>query len=165
LSRAPSTRKRAALLLPALLGALWAARAGAAAASPPAAPRPTVAAVLADGGGYDQIGIASWYGAQHQGRRTASGARFDRKALSAAHGSLPLGTLVLVENLENGRRVALRITDRGPYVAGRIIDLSQAAAQLLDLERPGLGVVGIIVLPQPAALQQLARACSPAPLC
>ncbi len=97
--------------------------------------------------GYDEIGIASWYGGQHQGRRTASGARFDRAALTAAHPSLPFGTLVRVENLANHRSVTLSITDRGPYVAGRVIDLSQAAARRLGLEQPGIGLVGITVLP------------------
>jgi rare lipoprotein A len=104
---------------------------------------------------YDQIGIASWYGVREQGRRTASGARFDRQALTAAHPSLPFGTIVLVENLANGQSVALRITDRGPYRPGRIIDLSQAAAQRLGLEGQGLGVVGLTVLP-PAAPTQIA---------
>jgi rare lipoprotein A len=104
---------------------------------------------------YDQIGIASWYGRREQGRRTASGARFDRRALTAAHPSLPLGTIVLVENLANGQSVALRITDRGPYRPGRIIDLSQAAARRLGLEGQGLGVVGLTVVP-PATSTQIA---------
>jgi rare lipoprotein A len=90
--------------------------------------------------GYDEIGVASWYGGWHQGRPTASGARFDRAALTAAHRWLPLGTIVLVENLENGRSVALRITNRGPYKPGRVIDLSQAAARRLGLEQQGLGL-------------------------
>jgi rare lipoprotein A len=102
---------------------------------------------------YDQIGIASWYGRGEQGRRTASGARFDRRALTAAHPSLPLGTIVLVENLANGQSVALRITDRGPYRRGRIIDLSQAAARRLGLEGQGLGVVGLTVVPPAASTQ------------
>jgi rare lipoprotein A len=101
---------------------------------------------------YDQIGIASWYGGREQGRRTASGARFDRRAFTAAHPSLPFGTIVLVENLANGQSLALRITDRGPYRPGRIIDLSQAAAQRLGLKGQGLGVVGLTVLP-PAPTQ------------
>jgi rare lipoprotein A len=104
---------------------------------------------------YDEIGIASWYGGREQGRRTASGDRFDRRALTAAHPSLPFGTIVLVENLANGQNVALRITDRGPYRPGRIIDLSQAAAQRLGLEEQGLGLVGLTVVP-PAAPTQIA---------
>jgi rare lipoprotein A len=102
---------------------------------------------------YNEIGIASWYGGWHQGRPTASGARFDRAALTAAHRSLPLGTIVLVENLDNGRSVALRITDRRPYKPGRIIDLSQAAARRLGLEQPGLGLVALTVLPSDASTQ------------
>ena len=96
---------------------------------------------------YDEIGVASWYGPRHQGRRTASGTRFDMHALTAAHRFLPLGTTVRVENLANGRSVELRITDRGPYVGGRILDLSLAAAQRLGLDEPGLGLVGLTVLP------------------
>jgi rare lipoprotein A len=102
---------------------------------------------------YDEIGIASWYGEREQGRRTASGDRFDRRALAAAHPSLPFGTVVLVENLANGRSVALRITDRGPYRPGRVIDLSQAAAQRLGLEEQGLGLVALTVVPPPAPTQ------------
>lgn len=124
-----------------------------------AAPAPTgLAAQAADGKGgralaavgYDQIGVASWYGGWHHGRRTASGTRFDMEALTAAHRSLPLGTLVLVENLANGRSIELRITDRGPYVEGRIIDLSLAAARRLGLEQRGVGLVGLTVLSPPA---------------
>jgi rare lipoprotein A len=102
---------------------------------------------------YDEIGIASWYGGWHQGRLTASGARFDRASLTAAHRWLPLGTIVLVENLENGRSVALRITDRGPYKPGRIIDLSQSAARWLGLEQQGLGLVALTVLPSDTSTQ------------
>ena len=102
---------------------------------------------------FDEIGIASWYGGWHQGRPTASGARFDRASLTAAHRWLPLGTIVLVENLENGRSVALRITDRGPYKPGRVIDLSQAAARRLGLEQQGLGLVALTVLPPDASTE------------
>jgi rare lipoprotein A len=120
---------------------------------PPAPPDGGVGDAL-EAARYDQIGIASWYGGREQGRRTASGGRFDRHALTAAHPSLPFGTIVLVENLANGQSVALRITDRGPYRPGRIIDLSQAAARRLGLEGQGLAVVGLTVLP-PAAPTQL----------
>ena len=81
----------------------------------------------------------------------ASGARYDRQKLTAAHPSLPLGTIVRVENLATGQNLALTVTDRGPYVAGRIIDLSQAAARRLGLEQAGLGLVGISVLAPAAA--------------
>jgi rare lipoprotein A (peptidoglycan hydrolase) len=120
-------------------------------AAPPVQPTPTPLSDLAGDApahaSYDEIGVASWYGGPHQGRRTASGTRFDERRLTAAHRSLPLGTSVLVENLANGRQVALRITDRGPYVAGRIIDLSQEAARRLGLEHQGVGLVGITILP------------------
>jgi rare lipoprotein A len=125
-------------------------------AAPPAQPTPTplpdLAGQAAAHASYDEIGIASWYGGPHQGRRTASGARFDKRQLTAAHRSLPFGTRVLVENLANGRQVALRITDRGPYVAGRIIDLSQEAARRLGLEQQGVGLVGMTILPPPLQL-------------
>jgi peptidoglycan lytic transglycosylase len=121
------------------------------AAQPPPVATPSPAAADADAqaeeamkpAGYDQLGIASWYGGRHQGRRTASGTRFDIQALTAAHRSLPFGTAVLVENLA----IALRISDRGPYVDERIIDLSLAAAQHLGLEGQGVGLVGLTILP------------------
>ena len=78
-----------------------------------------------------ETGRASWYGSFHHGRRTASGEIYDMHALTAAHPTLPLGTRVLVTNLLNGRSVEVRVNDRGPYVDGRIIDLSYAAAQPL----------------------------------
>jgi rare lipoprotein A len=78
-----------------------------------------------------QTGEASWYGEPHHGRRTASGEIYDMYALTAAHPTLPFGTRVLVTNLKNDRSVQVRINDRGPRVAGRIIDLSYAAAEQL----------------------------------
>ena len=75
--------------------------------------------------------MASYYGDAHQGRRTANGERFDMHALTAAHRTLPFGTRVKVTNLDNGRSVVVRINDRGPYVKGRVIDLSKAAAREL----------------------------------
>ncbi len=86
-----------------------------------------------------QKGIASWYGRAFHGRPTASGERFDMNALSAAHPTLPLSSYVRVRNSENNREVVVRINDRGPFHGGRIIDLSYAAAQQLDLR--GLGKV------------------------
>lgn len=78
-------------------------------------------------------GIASWYGAKHHGRRTASGERFDQKKLTAAHPTLPWGSIVRVTSLANGKSVDVRINDRGPFVKGRIIDLSRAAARALGM--------------------------------
>ena len=69
------------------------------------------------------VGVASWYGADFQGNPTASGERFDARAMTAAHPSLPLGTRVRVINLANGRSVVVRVTDRGPFVCGRMIDV------------------------------------------
>src|SRR5262245_18771443 len=79
----------------------------------------------------EQTGQASWYGRQHHGKRTASGEIYDMYQLTAAHRTLPLGTRVRVTNLENGRTVDVRINDRGPFVRGRLLDLSRAAAERL----------------------------------
>ncbi len=92
---------------------------------------------------YDEVGMASWYGAQHNGRPTASGETFDMNALTAAHKTLPLPGLVEVTNLENGRQAILRVNDRGPFSGGRIIDLSRAAAQELGLLSQGVGRVRV----------------------
>lgn len=83
-------------------------------------------------------GQASWYGPRFHGRRTASGERYDQHALTAAHKTLPFGTLVRVRSLVTGKEVDVRVTDRGPFVRGRIIDVSRAAAEALGMV--GLGV-------------------------
>src|SRR5262245_51258207 len=88
--------------------------------------------------------VASWYGARHHGRPSASGEPYDMYAWTAAHPSLPLGTCVEVVNLNNGRHVFVRINDRGPYVAGRTIDLSYRAAQELRMVGDGTAPVKII---------------------
>jgi rare lipoprotein A len=87
--------------------------------------------------GYAETGMASWYGQELAGRRTASGEVFDPAALTGAHPTLPLPSLVQVTNLETGAEVIVRINDRGPFTGGRIIDLSQRAAQVLGFERAG----------------------------
>ena len=92
---------------------------------------------------YDEVGLASWYGDQFHGRPTATGERFDMNALTAAHKTLPLPGLVEVTNLANGRKVVLRVNDRGPFVDGRIIDLSRGAVDALDLRRAGVGEVRV----------------------
>jgi peptidoglycan lytic transglycosylase len=85
------------------------------------------------------IGIASWYGKQHQGRKMANGQRFDRRKLTAASWDFPLGTVIRVVNLENGAQVVVTITDRGPnHRLHRILDLSEAAAEKLDYVDQGL---------------------------
>jgi rare lipoprotein A len=95
--------------------------------------------------GYTETGLASWYGKPYHGRPTASGERYDMHALTAAHRTLPFGTVVRVRNLENGREIRVRITDRGPFVDGRIIDLSLKAARKLDMVRAGLARVELRV--------------------
>lgn len=82
---------------------------------------------------WTETGIASWYGPGFHGKRTASGERFDTRALTAAHKTLPFGTRVRVKSLVSGKEVVVRINDRGPFVVGRVIDLSKAAAQMLGL--------------------------------
>jgi len=86
-------------------------------------------------------GLASWYGGALRGHLTANGERFNPSALTAAHRTLPFGTCLHVENLANGRQVDVRVNDRGPYVNGRIVDLSEAAARRLDMLDQGVGHV------------------------
>ena len=97
-----------------------------------------------------QLGLASWYGPGFHGQETASGEIFDQREMVAAHRSLPLGSLVRVTNLENGRRVVLRVIDRGPYGRnyrkGTIIDVSKGAAQRLGFIRDGLVEVRVEVM-------------------
>jgi len=96
-----------------------------------------------------QVGKASWYGKYFHGRKTASGEPYDMFQLTAAHRLLPLGTVVRVTNLQNGRWVIVRVNDRGPVPRTRIIDLSYGAAELLDLRRPGLETVRLDVVETP----------------
>jgi rare lipoprotein A len=91
-------------------------------------------------------GLASYYADKYQGRKTANGETFDTAKLTAAHKTLPFGTRVRVTNLDNGKSVEVRINDRGPYVAGRVIDLSPAAAKKLDMLRAGVVRVRLDVL-------------------
>lgn len=94
-------------------------------------------------------GLASWYGPGFHGKATASGETYDMNALTAAHRTLPLGTLVQVKNLENGRTLVARINDRGPASRERIVDLSQAAAQALGIDRTGVAKVRLTVVGGP----------------
>jgi rare lipoprotein A len=100
-----------------------------ASSAPPAGPVAT---------GYREEGLASWYGEPYHGRQTASGPRYDMNEMTAAHRTLPFGTLARVTNLENGKRATVLVNDRGPFVDGRIIDLSRAAAEALDSIVPGV---------------------------
>ena len=97
----------------------------------------------AENPGYDEVGMASWYGDAFNGKPTATGEIFDMHALTAAHKTLPLPALVEVTNLANGRSAILRVNDRGPFVDGRIIDLSRGAAEELGLLRAGVGEVRV----------------------
>ncbi|MDP2212598.1 septal ring lytic transglycosylase RlpA family protein [Phenylobacterium sp.] len=93
--------------------------------------------------GYNRVGTASWYGAQFHAKTTANGETFDMNAMTAAHTTLPLPSLVEVTNLENGRKVVVRVNDRGPFVGDRIIDMSRAAARELGFEAQGLAKVRV----------------------
>ncbi|MFB0506141.1 MAG: septal ring lytic transglycosylase RlpA family protein [Thermodesulfobacteriota bacterium] len=98
------------------------------------------------GVGMVQHGVASWYGKKFHGNPTASGEIYDMYHLTAAHRTLPLGTYVMVTNLENNRSVEVKINDRGPFVKGRIIDLSYAAARSIDMVEKGTARVRVAVL-------------------
>lgn len=100
-----------------------------------------------------ETGLASWYGAPYHNRRGSNGEIYDMHALTAAHRTLPLGSIVRVTNVKTGRSVLVRITDRGPFIEGRILDLSQAAAEKIDLRQAGVGMVRIEVLRSPASLE------------
>lgn len=100
---------------------------------------------------YAQKGKASWYGPGFHGRKTASGERFNQHALTAAHRRLPLGTRATVVNMANGKSIEVEINDRGPYVPGRILDVSKAVAERLGMREAGTAPVRLIVTEQQAA--------------
>jgi len=95
---------------------------------------------------YDQTGLASWYGEAFEGQYTANGEVFDLNEITAAHKTLPLPSIVEVINLQNNRALRVRINDRGPFVDGRVIDVSRRVAQLLGFERSGTAMVRVRVL-------------------
>lgn len=95
--------------------------------------------------GHQERGLASWYGKPYHGRKTASGEKYDMHSVSAAHRTLPFGSVVKVTNLENGRSLKIRINDRGPFVDGRIIDLSYKAAKKLGMVEAGVVRVKLVV--------------------
>ncbi len=114
---------------------------------------------------YDETGIASWYGEDFHGKYTANGEVFDLNALTAAHRTLPMPSIVRVTNLENGRSIELRVNDRGPYARGRIIDLSRRAAQLLGFEGQGTAKVRVkILVPESIQVASLAGRNGPDPM-
>ncbi len=96
--------------------------------------------------GYSEVGIASWYGPGFHGKLTANGETYNQKAMTAAHKTLPLPTLVKVENLENGKSIVVRVNDRGPYSKGRIIDLTEVGAKRLGMIDKGTARVRVSVL-------------------
>jgi len=108
--------------------------------------RRPVAAPPALAVGAVQDGIASWYGPGFDGRRTSSGEPYDQYDFTAAHRTLPLGTWAVVTNMTNGRSVRVYVNDRGPYVDGRVIDLSYGAARAIGMLEPGTTAVRILVL-------------------
>jgi len=120
-----------------LLLALLAFGSGCARASNPTSPAPA---------GWTETGTASWYGDDFHGRQTASGEPYDMEDMTAAHRTLPFGTEVRVDNLDNGRTARVRINDRGPFAKGRIIDVSRRAARELDMVRSGTAHVRLTVL-------------------
>jgi len=108
---------------------------------------------------YSEVGYASWYGPGFQKRNAANGQPYDMNAMTAAHRTLPLGTIARVTDLKTGDSVLLRITDRGPFVGDRIIDLSRAAARKLSVYQHGTALVRIEVLETPAPIQEGGRWC------
>lgn len=99
---------------------------------------------------YDETGIASWYGQDFHGKPTANGETYDMNAVTAAHRTLPLPSIVEVTNLDNGRSIQVKVNDRGPFARGRIIDLSRRSAQLLGLEQQGTAKVRVRILAEPS---------------
>ena len=95
---------------------------------------------------YEEFGIASWYGPIHHGKKTASGERFNMNDFTASHRTLPLGTFVRVTNINNGLNVIVKINDRGPFIKGRIIDLSKEAAKNIGIYKKGIGKVKIEIV-------------------
>lgn len=108
---------------------------------------------------YTETGWASWYGPHYNKRRAANGEVFDMDSMTAAHLTIPLNSIARVTNVKTGDSVILRITDRGPFAANRVIDLSKAAAQKVGVYRPGTALVKIEVLESPAPIDGAGRWC------
>jgi rare lipoprotein A len=121
--------------------------------SPPSGAPPSVETQPAIPGVYVEEGVASWYGVPFDGRRTSNGEIYDMHQFTAAHRTLPFGALVRVTNLRNGKQTQVRINDRGPFVANRVIDLSLSAAQAIDMVGPGTSPVRLEIVggPNPQA--------------
>jgi rare lipoprotein A len=119
---------------------------------------------ITDARGFEEQGIASWYGEEFHGRKTSNGEIYDMYGVSAAHKTLPLGTYVRVNNLENGRTLDLRVNDRGPFVRGRIIDLSYGAARQLGVVEKGTARVRVTALGAPVEPERPGQAPQYVPL-
>lgn len=115
--------------------------------------------VLDTSDGFSERGIASWYGRDFHGKATSSGEIYDMRAMTAAHKTLPIPTWVEVTNLTNGRRIIVKVNDRGPFVDGRVIDLSQRAAEELDMIRDGTARVQVRALGAPVRSDPGPAAC------
>lgn len=102
---------------------------------------------------FEEAGMASWYGAPYHNRRGSNGEVYNMHAMTAAHRTLPLGSIARITNVKTGQSAVVRITDRGPFVRGRIVDLSLAAAKALDVYQPGTAKVRLEVLKSPSPLE------------
>ena len=118
--------------------------------SPKSGPPPANERQPAVPGGYVEEGVASWYGVPFNGRRTSNGEIYDMHTFTAAHRTLPFNCMVRVTNLDNGKQTEVRINDRGPFVANRVIDLSLAAAQAIEMWGPGTAHVRLEILSGPS---------------
>jgi rare lipoprotein A len=121
--------------------------------TPPPPPPPPASAPAAATPESGETGLASWYGHPYHGRASASGEIYDMEQMTAAHRTLPFGTVVRVHDLDNEKSVDVRINDRGPFLDGRIIDLSHAAARAIEMIGPGTAHVRLEILSAPAAIQ------------
>jgi len=101
---------------------------------------------------FEETGTASWYGAPYHNRRGSNGEIYNMHAMTAAHRTLPLGSIVRITNVKTGNSAIVRITDRGPFIEGRVVDLSLAAAKAVDVYQPGIAKVRLEVLEAPAPL-------------
>ncbi len=110
-------------------------------------------------GKYREEGIASWYGKKFHGRQTANGEKYDMYGMTAAHKTLPFNTIVEVLNLDNGKKTVVRINDRGPFVKGRIIDLTKSAAKELDMIASGTARVRLRVLSNSTKIKVTTKQC------
>jgi rare lipoprotein A len=129
-------------------------------ASAPPADSPSDAHIVASGSPiYSETGRASWYGPPYNRRRGANGQIYDQEAMTAAHRTLPMNSLLRVTNLQTGQTAIMRVTDRGPFVPDRVLDLSLASARAVGVYRPGTAMVRIDVFATPAPIDQGGRWC------